>query len=138
MPDCYYELGERVLLGSLWSFPRELIMKSLKRGFSTVPKRLICMNDAYYYSVLCVKDAYHYSVSCVKDAYDSSVFCVKDAYHFSVFSAVLTDQYMVVCHADSPRVEYAHFTRRPPIMEAAKRLDKLSTWEPKVGHLSLF
>ncbi|XP_070182027.1 WD repeat-containing and planar cell polarity effector protein fritz homolog isoform X2 [Littorina saxatilis] len=55
----------------------------------------------------------------------------------TVCDAVLTDQYMVVCHADSPRVEYAHFTRRPPIMEAAKRLDKLSTWEPKVTQLDI-
>ena len=52
--------------------------------------------------------------------------------------AFLTDQYMIVCHSDIPRVEYAHFTRRPPIMEAAKRLDKLSTWEPKVDLLYIW
>lgn len=53
-------------------------------------------------------------------------------------AAFLTDQYMIICHSDIPRVEYAHFTRRPPIMEAAKRLDKLSTWEPKVDLLYIW
>ncbi|PVD26407.1 hypothetical protein C0Q70_14083 [Pomacea canaliculata] len=49
-----------------------------------------------------------------------------------VCDVFLTDQYMVACQTDIPRVEYAHFTRRPPLNEAAKRLDKLSTWEPKL------
>ncbi|XP_076463402.1 WD repeat-containing and planar cell polarity effector protein fritz homolog [Babylonia areolata] len=55
----------------------------------------------------------------------------------AVCDVFLTDQYMVACHADQPRVDYAHFTRRPPIMEAARRLDKLSTWEPKVIQLDI-
>ncbi|KAK7506998.1 hypothetical protein BaRGS_00001849 [Batillaria attramentaria] len=55
----------------------------------------------------------------------------------TVCHAFLTDQYMVACHADTPRVDYAHFTRRPPLNEAAKRLDKLSTLEPKVVQLDI-
>lgn len=55
----------------------------------------------------------------------------------TICDAFLTDQYMVAVHSDIPRLEYAHFTRRPPIMEAAKRLDKLSTWEPKVIQLDI-
>ena len=35
-------------------------------------------------------------------------------------------------HSHMNRVDYAYFTKRPPLNEAAKRLDKLSLWEPKV------
>ncbi|KAK3799185.1 hypothetical protein RRG08_054314 [Elysia crispata] len=55
----------------------------------------------------------------------------------TICDAYLTDQYLMASHSHMNRVDYAYFTKRPPLNEAAKRLDKLSLWEPKVTQLEI-
>ncbi|XP_067680509.1 WD repeat-containing and planar cell polarity effector protein fritz homolog [Haliotis asinina] len=55
----------------------------------------------------------------------------------TISDVYLTDQFLVACHYDCCKMDYAHFTKRPPLTEAAKRIDKLSTWEPKSIQLDL-
>ena len=45
----------------------------------------------------------------------------------------MTDLFMVAAFPDKPRVDYIYFCKRPPYGEALKKIDKLATWEPKVG-----
>lgn len=55
-----------------------------------------------------------------------------------LFSAFLTDQFFIASHSHLSRLDYAYFTKRPPLNEAAKRLDKLSSWEPKASSVIIF
>lgn len=48
-------------------------------------------------------------------------------------TAVLTDQFFVSTYGDKSRLDYVFFCKRPPLGEAIKRLEKLSSWDPKVG-----
>ncbi|CAL1527562.1 unnamed protein product [Lymnaea stagnalis] len=55
----------------------------------------------------------------------------------TVCDAYLTDQFFIASHCHMSRVDYAYFTKRPPLNEAAKRLDKLSSWEPKLIQIDI-
>jgi len=55
----------------------------------------------------------------------------------TVCSACLTDQYLVASHPHSSRLDFAYFTKRPPLSEAVKRLEKLSNWEPKITQIEV-
>ncbi|XP_041351633.1 WD repeat-containing and planar cell polarity effector protein fritz homolog [Gigantopelta aegis] len=50
----------------------------------------------------------------------------------TVSDAYLTDQYLIACHHDGCRLDYIYFSKRPSLSEAAKRIDKLASWEPKI------
>ncbi|ESO86364.1 hypothetical protein LOTGIDRAFT_167175 [Lottia gigantea] len=49
----------------------------------------------------------------------------------------LTDQFMVASFPDTSKIDYVYFTKRPSLAEAAVRLDKLASWEPKVMQLEI-
>ncbi|XP_035826500.1 WD repeat-containing and planar cell polarity effector protein fritz homolog isoform X2 [Aplysia californica] len=55
----------------------------------------------------------------------------------AICDACLTDQFFMASHSHSNRVDFAYFTKRPPLSEAAKRLEKLSAWEPKISQLDI-
>ncbi|XP_059161065.1 WD repeat-containing and planar cell polarity effector protein fritz homolog [Physella acuta] len=55
----------------------------------------------------------------------------------TICDACLTDQFFIASHSHMSRLDYAYFTKRPPLNEAAKRLDKLSSWEPKVTQVDI-
>lgn len=49
-----------------------------------------------------------------------------------VISAFVSDQFYITAYPDRPKIDYGFFIKRPPLGEAIKRLEKLSSWEPKV------
>ncbi|XP_050405480.1 WD repeat-containing and planar cell polarity effector protein fritz homolog isoform X1 [Patella vulgata] len=49
-----------------------------------------------------------------------------------ISSAHFTDQFLIASFPDSNKLDYVYFTKRPSLVEAAKRLDKLAAWEPKI------
>ncbi|BFZ08000.1 hypothetical protein BsWGS_11039 [Bradybaena similaris] len=55
----------------------------------------------------------------------------------TICDAYLTDQFFIASHHHISRVDFAYFTKRPPLSEAVKRLDKLSSWEPKVTQIEI-
>ncbi|KAJ8308997.1 hypothetical protein KUTeg_013871 [Tegillarca granosa] len=55
----------------------------------------------------------------------------------NVSDAYLCDQFLITSFPDRPRLDYTYFTKRPPLGEAVKKLEKLSTWEPKVTQVDI-
>ncbi|XP_052249458.1 WD repeat-containing and planar cell polarity effector protein fritz homolog isoform X3 [Dreissena polymorpha] len=55
----------------------------------------------------------------------------------TVTDAVLTDQFFVSTYGDKSRLDYVFFCKRPPLGEAIKRLEKLSSWDPKVTSIDI-
>ncbi|KAL5007966.1 hypothetical protein ScPMuIL_013547 [Solemya velum] len=54
-----------------------------------------------------------------------------------VSDAYLTDQFLLVTYYDKIKMDFVYFVRRPPIGETNKRLEKLTSWEPKIMQLDL-
>ncbi|KAI8744499.1 WD repeat-containing and planar cell polarity effector protein fritz [Biomphalaria glabrata] len=55
----------------------------------------------------------------------------------TICDAYLNDQFFIASHNNMSKIDFAYFTKRPPLNEAAKRLDKLSSWEPKIIQLDI-
>ena len=43
----------------------------------------------------------------------------------------MTDSYIVAAHPDKSKLDFVSFSKKP-LTDAAKRLEKLSTYDPKV------
>ena len=48
----------------------------------------------------------------------------------------MADSYMVVAHPDKTKLDFVCFMKKP-IADAAKRFEKLSTYDPKVCYLQM-
>ncbi|XP_033730371.1 WD repeat-containing and planar cell polarity effector protein fritz homolog [Pecten maximus] len=51
--------------------------------------------------------------------------------------AYLCEQFLITVYPDRNKLDYTYFVKRPPLGEAIKRLEKLSTWEPKVSQVEI-
>ncbi|XP_060607543.1 WD repeat-containing and planar cell polarity effector protein fritz homolog [Ruditapes philippinarum] len=51
--------------------------------------------------------------------------------------ACLTDQYIITSYLDKARIDYIYFCKRPPLGEAIRKLEKVSTWEPKITPIDI-
>ncbi|XP_038044090.1 WD repeat-containing and planar cell polarity effector protein fritz homolog [Patiria miniata] len=56
----------------------------------------------------------------------------------NINSAVVTDSFVVCTFPDKPKLGYAYFSKRPSSgQETGKKMDKMSSYDPKITHVDL-
>ncbi|KAL4238300.1 hypothetical protein ACF0H5_003012 [Mactra antiquata] len=55
----------------------------------------------------------------------------------TITDACITDQFILTCYSDKARIDYIYFCKRPPLGEAVRKLEKVSTWEPKITSIDI-